>query len=53
MNYTKEFMLPVATVFVTTGTMVINTDIIKGSALLLIGVLVFVGRGFYKKYLSN
>jgi len=53
MNYTKELLLSVATVFVSTGVLVIKTNIWQGTALLLIGVAVFVLRGFYKKYLAG
>lgn len=53
MSYTKELLLAVATVFVTTGTAQIVENVWVGSALLLMGVVVFVGRGFYKKFLET
>jgi hypothetical protein len=53
MDYTKELLLSVATIFVSTGVAVIQSNIWQGTILLLIGVAVFIGRGFYKKYLDN
>jgi len=53
MNYTKELLLSVATIFVSTGVAVIQVNIWQGTVLLLIGVGVFVLRGFYKKFLDN
>jgi len=53
MNYTKELLLSVATVLVSTGVIAIKNNVWQGTLLLLIGVAVFVARGFYKKYISN
>jgi hypothetical protein len=53
MDYTKEFLLTVATIFVSTGVMIIKTSIWQGVGLLLLGVAVFFGRGFYKKYIGD
>ncbi|MFH0892450.1 MAG: hypothetical protein V1867_06760 [Candidatus Falkowbacteria bacterium] len=53
MDYTKELLLSVATIFVSTGVAVIQGNIWQGSVLLLIGVAVFIGRGFYKKYIDK
>lgn len=53
MDYTKELLLSVATIFVSTGVAVIQSNIWQGTVLLLIGVVVFIGRGFYKKYLND
>ncbi len=53
MDYTKELLLSVATIFVSTGVAIIQNNVWQGTALLLIGVTVFIGRGFYKKYLDN
>ena len=50
-NYSKEILLGVATILVTVGTVQIAENIWKGVALLILGALVFVGRGFYKKYI--
>jgi len=52
MNYSKELLLSVATILVSTGVTMINTKLWTGIACLILGVLVFVGRGFYKKYLE-
>lgn len=48
----KELLLFVATTLVVAGATVIQTNIITGASLLLVGAAVFVGRGFYKKYIS-
>jgi len=53
MDYTKEFLLTVATIFVSTGVVIINSSMWQGIILLLLGVAVFFGRGFYKKYLGD
>lgn len=53
MDYTKEFLLSVAVVLVSAGTTVVQTDLKAGIVLLLLGVGVFFGRGFYKKYFGN
>ncbi|MEI8360937.1 MAG: hypothetical protein WCG01_02320 [bacterium] len=53
MDYTKEFLLTVAVIFVSTGVSLIKTDLIAGSVLMLVGVGVFFARGFYKKYFGN
>lgn len=53
MDYTKELLLTVATVLVSTGVTVIQTKIWPGAVLLLAGALVFMGRGFYKKYFNE
>jgi len=50
MDYSKELLLFVATTITSAGAAVIATNIWRGVILLLIGGLVFIGRGFYKKY---
>lgn len=52
MDYTKELLLVVATTLVSAGTALISTKTWEGVALLMIGAVVFIGRGFYKKYIS-
>jgi len=52
MDYNKELLLFVATTFVATGAAQIQTDLVVGVGLLIGGALVFIGRGFYKKYLG-
>ena len=52
MDYKKELLLSVATIFVSTGVVLIQANVWQGTSLLLIGVAVFVGRGFYKKYIK-
>ncbi len=47
----KELLLFVATTFVSVGAVVISTELWTGVGLLILGALVFVGRGIYKKYL--
>lgn len=53
MDYSKELLLFVATTLVSAGATVIASDILAGTGLLVLGALVFVGRGFYKKYLGD
>lgn len=53
MNIKKELLLVVATTLVSAGTLVITTDIVRGTAILLLGAAVFIGRGLYKKYLEK
>jgi hypothetical protein len=53
MDYSKELLLFVATTLVSVGATQIASDIVLGVILLLLGALVFVGRGFYKKYLEK
>ena len=53
MDYTKEFLLSVAVIFVSSGVAIIKSDILTGSILLLVGVAVFFARGFYKKYFGD
>ena len=50
MDYSKELLLFVATTFVGVGASQITENVYLGSALLLSGAVVFIGRGFYKKY---
>lgn len=50
MDYSKELLLFVATTFVGIGSSLIQTKLVEGTVLLLLGAAVFVGRGFYKKY---
>ena len=52
-NYSKELLLGVATVLVTVGTVQIVENLWTGVALLILGALVFVGRGFYKKFIQD
>ena len=51
MNVSKELLLFVATTLVSVGAVQIVNNVWVGLILLLTGALVFVGRGFYKKYL--
>jgi len=53
MDTSKELLLFVATTLVGAGTTQIAEHIVAGSLLLLGGALVFVGRGFYKKYVDG
>lgn len=53
MNYEKELLLFVATTFVSIGATQITQNVYIGGGLLLLGAGVFVGRGFYKKYLGS
>jgi hypothetical protein len=53
MDYSKELLLFVATTLVSVGATQIASDIVLGVILLLLGAMVFVGRGFYKKYLEK
>ena len=53
MNLEKELLLAVATTLVSAGTILIQTDVVKGAIVMLVGAGVFVGRGFYKKYLET
>ncbi len=53
MNIGKELLLVVATTLVSTGVVLIQTDTMRGAGVLIAGAVVFVGRGFYKKYLDN
>jgi len=54
MNQTKELLLFVATSIVAAGTNVIATGKVwEGIAILVVGAIVFIGRGFYKKYLEG
>jgi len=50
MDYSKELLLFVATTLTTVGATQITQNIYVGAGLLILGALVFVGRGFYKKY---
>jgi len=54
MDYQKELLLFIATTFVGAGATVLgNGNYLVGTGLLLLGALVFVGRGFYKKHIGN
>lgn len=53
MNTTKELLLFVASTFVSAGAVTINKDVYTGVGLLLLGALVFMGRGLYKVYLKK
>ena len=52
-NFGKELLLFVATTFVGVGATQVKENMVAGSILLLIGCVIFVGRGFYKKYVSK
>lgn len=52
-DQTKEMLLFVASTLVSFGAIKINEDWKVGTALLILGAVVFVGRGFYKKYLQT
>ena len=49
----KELLLFVASTLTAAGAVVIQTEVWQGVALLLIGGAVFVGRGFYKRFLKK
>jgi len=53
MNIQKELLLFVATTIVSVGALTIKDNIVSGVILLLIGAIIFVGRGFYKKYVNE
>ncbi len=53
MDTTKELLLFVATTLVSAGAVQIANNVWTGTALLMLGALCFVGRGFYKKYLAS
>jgi len=54
MDYSKELLLAIATVFVGAGTQLIGSGkYLIGSAMLLLGAGVFVGRGFCKKWMGD
>ena len=52
MDYNKELLLFVATTLVATGATQIQTNLMVGVGLLIGGALIFIARGFYKKYLG-
>jgi hypothetical protein len=53
MDYNKELLLFVATTLVASGATQIATNVWVGAGLLLAGAVVFVGRGFYKKFVDK
>jgi len=53
MDYTKELLLFVATTLVGVGATQITQNVLFGAGLLMAGAIVFVGRGFYKKYIDK
>lgn len=55
MDYSKELLLVAATGMVAQGLITIQMPekTLVGAALLLIGSLLFVARGFYKKYFNE
>ncbi len=53
MDYQKELLLFVASTFVSSGAVVLSENILYGVGLMLLGALVFVGRGFYKKHIDD
>lgn len=53
MDYTKELLLFVATTLVSAGAVQIAQNVLLGAGLLIAGALIFIGRGFYKKYLDD
>lgn len=53
MDYTKELLLFVATTLVSAGATTIAQNVYVGAGLLIAGAIVFVGRGFYKKYFKE
>lgn len=54
MSYTKEFLLFVATSVAGVGPVLIQQGRVwEGIGALVIAALLFVGRGFYKKYLAD
>lgn len=54
MDYSKELLLFAATTVVSAGAAAIAANNIwQGVVLIVIGAILFVGRGFYKKYLED
>jgi uncharacterized membrane protein YGL010W len=53
MDYSKELLLFVATTLVSVGATQIASNVYLGAGLLVLGAIVFVGRGFYKKYVKE
>ncbi len=53
MDYTKEFLLASATGLMAYAMNLIQKDFWQGFILIVTAVLLFIGRGFYKKYFEN
>lgn len=53
MDYSKELLLFAATTLVSVGATQIGTNVLVGAGLIIAGAVVFVGRGFYKKYFNE
>lgn len=53
MDYTKEFLLASATGLMAYAMTLIQKDFWQGLILIILAVSLFVGRGFYKKYLEK
>ena len=51
-NVSKELLLFIASTLVSSGAIQITTNVYVGTGLLILGALIFVGRGYYKKYLQ-
>jgi hypothetical protein len=52
MDYTKELLLAGSTAIMAAGVGQITQDVWTGVVLIVISCLLFVGRGFYKKYIE-
>jgi hypothetical protein len=53
MDYTKEFLLASATGLMAYAMTLIQQNFWQGFILIVFAVALFVGRGFYKKYLEK
>lgn len=53
MDYTKEFLLTAAVALMAYGMTLIQTNFWQGLIAVVLAVCLFVGRGFYKKYLED
>lgn len=49
MDYKKELLLAVASIFISAGAVKIGENTWEGAALLIIGAVIFIVRGFYKQ----
>jgi len=53
MDYKREILLAIATIFVSAGAVKIGENTWEGAALLVFGAIVFVCRGFYKLHIGK
>lgn len=52
-SYNKELLAFIASAIAGAGASIIMTKPWEGTALLLISAAVFIGRGFFKKYIED